>query len=93
MKRRPPPLLPAPTLRDWERADMAGLMTPIRGLRAILVNASGSHYEWRVWSELETADGHGIVWVVTEVEWWRHQNLAMSPAPVRWPAAAVWVET
>lgn len=84
--------LPPVTHRDWDRADLAGLVLPLRGRRVILVNESGSHHDYRAWSELRTSAGAVVLDVVTEEEWWRHRNLAMRPAPCRWPAQAVWVE-
>lgn len=71
---------------------MAGLVLSLRGRRVILVNEQGSHHDFRAWSELRTSAGAVVLDVVTEVEWWRHQNLAMRPDPRRWPAQAAWVE-
>lgn len=84
--------LPAPTLRNWDRADMIGRVLPLRGRRLILVNERGSHHDYRAWGELRMSALEPVVDVVTEVEWWRHRHLAMAPQPVRWPASAIWVE-
>jgi hypothetical protein len=84
--------LPPLTLRHWDRADMIGRVEPLRGRRLILVNESGSHHDFRAWGELRRSNLIYVLDVVTEVEWWRHRHLAMRPEPVRWPAAAVWVE-
>lgn len=92
MTNRPPVNLPSPTLRDWDRADLAGLVLELRGRRVILVNEAGSHYEHRAWSELRTSAGALVLDVVTEQEWAHFKVVGKRPAPVRWPAAAAWVE-
>jgi hypothetical protein len=84
--------LPPVTHRSWDRADMIGLVLPLRGRRLIVVNEQGSHHDYRAWSELRRSALEMVVDVVTEVEWWRYRHLAMRPEPVRWPASAVWVE-
>jgi hypothetical protein len=91
--KRPQNGLPAVTHRAWDRADFACLVTELRGRRLILVNAEGSHHDWRAWGEPRASAGALVLDVITEEQWWRHRNLAMRPQPVlRWPAAAVWVE-
>jgi len=87
-----PLTLPPVTHRKWDRADLAGLMFPLRGKRLILVNEQGSHHDYRAWGELRRSALTMVVDAVTEVEWWRYRHLAMRPEPIRWPAAAVWVE-
>lgn len=84
--------LPPLTLRSWDRADMLGRVVPLRGRRLIVVNERGSHHDYRAWGELRMSALALVLDVVTEVEWWRYRHLAMAPAPLRWPAAAVWVE-
>ena len=80
--------LPPLTLRNYDRADMAGLVLTLKDRRAVLVNVSGSHHDYRVWTEPVA----GQIAVVTEEAWWRHKYLAMTPQVTRWPAAACWVE-
>ena len=92
MDPRPTHTLPSVTLREWERADLACLLGPLRGRRAIIVNAAGSHHGYRVWSEPMKDRSATILWVVSEEAWWRHKHLAMSPELIRWPAAAAWIE-
>ena len=72
---------------------MAGLVITLRGRRLILINADGNHDDYRAWGELRTSAGRTVVDAVSEVDWWRHENLAMRPRSViRWPATAAWVE-
>ncbi len=92
LNNRPQPL-PAVTHRNWDRADMLGVVEPLRGRRLILVNDKGSHHDYRAWSDLRMSAGAAVLDVVSEVAWWRHENLAMRPPEIlRWPAGAVWVE-
>lgn len=84
--------LPSPVMPSWDRCDLAGLLGPLRGRRVILVNAEGSHHDFRAVSDLETDLGAQVVWVATDVNWWNHTNLALPLQKHRWPAAAVWVE-
>jgi hypothetical protein len=87
-----PQALPFVTLRNWDRADLAGTVLRLIGRRVILVNAEGSHYDYRAWTELRMSAGAVVLDVVTDTEWWRYRHLAMRPEPLRWPAAAAWVE-
>jgi len=80
------------TQRDYDRADMAGLMVRLDGRRAVLVNEEGSHHDYRVVGELRSSALAVVVDVVRDEAWWRHKHLAMRMEPIRWPAAAVWVE-
>lgn len=71
---------------------MAGLVMPLTGRRAVLVNEEGSHHDFRVVGELRRSALTVVVDVVADEAWWRNRHLAMRMEPVRWPAAAVWVE-
>lgn len=90
--RQQSPSLPPITHRNWERCDVAGPLAPLYGRRLIVVNETGSHHDYRAWSEPVMDAGALVVWVVTDEQWWRYRHLAMTPKPVRWPAAAAWVE-
>lgn len=96
MKPRPDPQmleLPAVTPRDWFRCDLAELMGPLAGRRLILVNADGSHHDFRCWIEPVLDGGVLILWAVSDEDWWRHQERGVRPRLIRWPAAAAWVES
>lgn len=85
--------LPAPTLRNWDRADLLGRVESLRGRRLILVNSTGSHHDYRAWGEIRASAGAIVLDAVSEEDWWRYRHLAMRPRRVlRWPAAACWVE-
>jgi hypothetical protein len=78
-----------PTL---ERADRVGQFGVLRGSPVVLVNADGSHREYRAWSDLIVdTDGQAWVEVVRERHWWIHALTMVEPRVIRWPAGAVWV--
>jgi len=87
-----PPTLPFVALREWRRAELYAEHEDLRGRRAVLVNASGTHYDHRAWTRLLRDRNVKVVWMVTERDWWAYTLTGALPEPVRWPAQAVWIE-
>jgi hypothetical protein len=81
----------APARPTLERADRVGQFAPLRGRAVVLLNESGSHRDYRAWSDLEVDDTGAWVAVVRERHWWIWVLTYSQPRVIRWPAGAVWV--
>lgn len=88
-----PPRVKIPTQRDHTRCDIAGEFESLRGRRVVLVNETGEHHDFRVWSEaLVLADGFAFIDVVRERHWYAADLIGTAPRVVRWPAGAAWLD-
>jgi hypothetical protein len=80
-----------PDVPRLERADRVAQFATIRGRNVAVVNADGTHHDYRAWSELVLIDGSAYVDVCRERHWWIWATAGVEPRLIRWPASAVWV--